>query len=109
MARTRLLDVRRRKWRSGWPWRAMCIDIQSQFRGPARAGCNDASGKPRRGGGERHRGENRHACSGACRIKAFTVCEGIAAPLLRYNIDTDMIVRVERIAQLQRGQFKEWA
>jgi 3-isopropylmalate/(R)-2-methylmalate dehydratase small subunit len=42
-------------------------------------------------------------------MKAFNVCEGIAAPLLRDNIDTDMIVRVERIAQLQRGQFKEWA
>ncbi|KQR81535.1 3-isopropylmalate dehydratase [Burkholderia sp. Leaf177] len=42
-------------------------------------------------------------------MKAFTVCEGIAASLLRDNIDTDMIVRVERIAQLQRGQFKTWA
>jgi 3-isopropylmalate/(R)-2-methylmalate dehydratase small subunit len=42
-------------------------------------------------------------------MKAFTVCEGIAAPLVRDNIDTDMIVRVERIAQLQRGQFKPWA
>ncbi|SAL77211.1 isopropylmalate isomerase small subunit [Caballeronia choica] len=42
-------------------------------------------------------------------MKAFTVCEGIAAPLMRDNIDTDMIVRVERIAQLQRGQFAPWA
>jgi 3-isopropylmalate/(R)-2-methylmalate dehydratase small subunit len=42
-------------------------------------------------------------------MKAFTVCEGIAAPLRRDNIDTDMIVRVERIAQLQRGQFAPWA
>jgi 3-isopropylmalate/(R)-2-methylmalate dehydratase small subunit len=42
-------------------------------------------------------------------VKAFTVCEGIAAPLMLDNIDTDMIVRVERIAQLQRGQFAPWA
>ncbi|OXC73160.1 3-isopropylmalate dehydratase small subunit [Caballeronia sordidicola] len=42
-------------------------------------------------------------------MKAFTVCEGIAAPLMRDNIDTDMIVRVERIAQLGRGQFAPWA
>jgi 3-isopropylmalate/(R)-2-methylmalate dehydratase small subunit len=42
-------------------------------------------------------------------MKAFTVCEGFAAPLKRDNIDTDMIVRVERIAQLQRGQFAPWA
>ncbi|WP_158936215.1 3-isopropylmalate dehydratase small subunit [Burkholderia sp. S171] len=42
-------------------------------------------------------------------MKAFTVCEGIAAPLMSDNIDTDTIVRVERIAQLQRGQFAPWA
>ena len=42
-------------------------------------------------------------------MRAFTVCEGIAAPLMRDNIDTDMIVRIERISQLQRGQFGPWA
>lgn len=42
-------------------------------------------------------------------MKAFTVCEGIAAPILRDNIDTDMIVRIERISQLKRGEFQPWA
>ena len=42
-------------------------------------------------------------------MKTFTVCEGVAAPIMRDNIDTDMIVRIERIAQLKRGQFQSWA
>jgi 3-isopropylmalate/(R)-2-methylmalate dehydratase small subunit len=42
-------------------------------------------------------------------MKAYTVCEAIAAPLLMDNIDTDMIVRIERIAQLVRGQFAPYA
>jgi 3-isopropylmalate/(R)-2-methylmalate dehydratase small subunit len=42
-------------------------------------------------------------------MRAFTICEGVAAPLLRDNIDTDLIVRIERIAQLKRGQFARWA
>jgi 3-isopropylmalate/(R)-2-methylmalate dehydratase small subunit len=39
----------------------------------------------------------------------FTTVEGHAAALMHDNIDTDVIVRIERIAQLQRGQFAPWA
>ncbi|MET0856780.1 MAG: 3-isopropylmalate dehydratase small subunit [Telluria sp.] len=39
----------------------------------------------------------------------FTTVEGHAAPLMQDNIDTDVIVRIERIAKLQRGQFAPWA
>lgn len=42
-------------------------------------------------------------------MKPFTVFEGIAAPLVRDNIDTDLIIRIERIAQLGRGEFAPWA
>ncbi|MFW7341688.1 3-isopropylmalate dehydratase small subunit [Pollutimonas sp. H1-120] len=42
-------------------------------------------------------------------MKAFSVCEAHAAPLMRDNIDTDLIVRIERIAQLKRGEFAPWA
>jgi 3-isopropylmalate/(R)-2-methylmalate dehydratase small subunit len=38
-------------------------------------------------------------------MKAVTIIEGPAAPLLRDNVDTDLIIRVERIAQLVRGQL----
>ncbi|NYT84066.1 3-isopropylmalate dehydratase small subunit [Pollutimonas harenae] len=42
-------------------------------------------------------------------MKPFVLCETHAAPLVRDNIDTDLIVRIERIAQLRRGQFQPWA
>ena len=39
----------------------------------------------------------------------FTVCEGPAAALLQANIDTDMIIRIERISKLSRGELGPWA
>lgn len=42
-------------------------------------------------------------------MKPFTVCEGPAAALPIDNLDTDVIVRIERIAQLPRGQLGPWA
>jgi 3-isopropylmalate/(R)-2-methylmalate dehydratase small subunit len=42
-------------------------------------------------------------------MKPFTVITGPAAPLVRDNVDTDIIVRIERIAKLTRGQFAPWA
>src|SRR6187551_428999 len=39
----------------------------------------------------------------------FTKCVGHGAVLLRDDIDTDLIVRIERIAQLKRGEFAKWA
>ncbi|WP_144109796.1 3-isopropylmalate dehydratase small subunit [Paraburkholderia sp. BCC1886] len=41
-------------------------------------------------------------------MKPFTVVEGPAAPLLRNNVDTDLIIRIERISQLVRGQLGPW-
>lgn len=38
-------------------------------------------------------------------MKAVTTITGPAAPLLRDNIDTDLIIRIERISQLVRGQL----
>jgi 3-isopropylmalate/(R)-2-methylmalate dehydratase small subunit len=42
-------------------------------------------------------------------MKAFTRCEGYAAALMQDNIDTDQIIRIERIAQLKRGELAPWA
>ncbi|KND61417.1 3-isopropylmalate dehydratase small subunit [Candidatus Burkholderia verschuerenii] len=42
-------------------------------------------------------------------MKAFDVCTGHAAVIARDDIDTDLIVRIERISQLVRGQFQPWA
>lgn len=41
-------------------------------------------------------------------MEAFTVCTGVAAPIVRDNIDTDMLIRIERLSQLKRGQFGPW-
>jgi 3-isopropylmalate/(R)-2-methylmalate dehydratase small subunit len=41
-------------------------------------------------------------------MKAVTLIRGAAAPLLRNNIDTDLIIRIERISQLKRGQLGPW-
>ena len=38
-------------------------------------------------------------------MKAVTTIIGPAAPLLRDNVDTDLIIRIERISQLERGQL----
>lgn len=42
-------------------------------------------------------------------MKQFTECTGYAAPLLTDDINTDLIVRIERMSQLKRGQFAPWA
>jgi 3-isopropylmalate/(R)-2-methylmalate dehydratase small subunit len=42
-------------------------------------------------------------------MKPFTVVQGAAAPFLLDNIDTDVIVRIERIARHKRGEFAAWA
>ncbi|WP_250510544.1 3-isopropylmalate dehydratase small subunit [Caballeronia sp. GACF4] len=38
-------------------------------------------------------------------MKAVTIISGAAAPLMRDNVDTDLIIRIERISQLVRGQL----
>lgn len=42
-------------------------------------------------------------------MKPFTIVEGPAAAIMQDNIDTDVIVRIERIAKLKRGEFAPWA
>jgi 3-isopropylmalate/(R)-2-methylmalate dehydratase small subunit len=42
-------------------------------------------------------------------MKAFTVLEGVAAPLLRPNINTDIIIRIERLRDLDRDQLGPYA
>ncbi|CEJ11123.1 3-isopropylmalate dehydratase small subunit [bacterium YEK0313] len=42
-------------------------------------------------------------------MQPFTRLEAIAAPLPRANVDTDMIVRVERLVALRRGAFGPYA
>jgi 3-isopropylmalate/(R)-2-methylmalate dehydratase small subunit len=42
-------------------------------------------------------------------MQAFTVLEGVAAPLLRANINTDIIIRIERLRDLERADLGPYA
>ena len=42
-------------------------------------------------------------------MRRFTHCSSPAAVLDRNNVDTDMIIRIERMTTLKRGQFAPWA
>ena len=42
-------------------------------------------------------------------MEKFTVLEATAAPLLRQNINTDVIIRVERLRDLPRGKLGPYA
>jgi len=42
-------------------------------------------------------------------MEQFAVLQGVAAPLLVPNIDTDVIIRIERMSQYGRGELGPWA
>jgi len=42
-------------------------------------------------------------------MEKFTVLKGVAAPLMLANVDTDAIIRMERLSRLERGEFGRWA
>jgi 3-isopropylmalate/(R)-2-methylmalate dehydratase small subunit len=42
-------------------------------------------------------------------MEAFTVLEGVAAPLLRQNIDTDVVIRINRLRDLQKDELGPYA
>ena len=42
-------------------------------------------------------------------MQAFTVLEGVAAPLMRPNINTDIIIRIERLRDLESDKLGPYA
>ena len=42
-------------------------------------------------------------------MEKFTVLKGVAAPLMLANVDTDVIIRIERLSRLDRGELGPWA
>jgi len=42
-------------------------------------------------------------------MEAFTVLKGVAAPLLRANINTDVIIRIERLRDIEKGDLGRYA
>jgi 3-isopropylmalate/(R)-2-methylmalate dehydratase small subunit len=44
----------------------------------------------------------------AASMETFTVLDGIAAPLLVSDVNTDVIIRIERVIEYPRGQLGPW-
>jgi 3-isopropylmalate/(R)-2-methylmalate dehydratase small subunit len=42
-------------------------------------------------------------------MEAFTIHRGLVVPLVRANVDTDVVIRMERCAQFPRDQLGPWA
>lgn len=42
-------------------------------------------------------------------MKKVSAISGVAAPLLLANVDTDVIIRIEKLAQCPRGELGSWA
>jgi 3-isopropylmalate/(R)-2-methylmalate dehydratase small subunit len=42
-------------------------------------------------------------------MEPFRIVRGVAAPLMRQNVDTDVIIRVERLIGLERDALGPWA
>src|SRR5580704_15127596 len=112
MARTWLLDVPCRQRRDGRPRPAIGFHFQPQLCRSAGSAGAHASGKPRKRRSRGHRGRDcRRSDHGALSMpKPFEKLTAIAAPIMRANIDTDVIIRIERLVGTSiRGTLGKWA
>ncbi len=41
-------------------------------------------------------------------MEKFTRLEGVAAPLMRQNVDTDVVIRIERLVNLSKAELGPW-
>src|SRR5260370_17703616 len=73
----------------------------------ARARAPDTSSEPR--DGRRGRRRRRHQRREATQMMPFTIVFGRAAPLMKTNIDTDVIVRIERLTAGARDKLGRYA
>src|SRR4029077_7654797 len=110
MAGTGLLHVpcRQRRDRAARP--TFDIHFQPQLRWTAGAGGADASGEPRygRGGGHRRRHHRRTAHGGRL-MQEFSKLSAVAAPLLRENIEQDIVIPISRmVGNFSRGNLGQW-
>src|SRR5271167_1545272 len=114
MARARLLNVPWRQRRHHRTGRKVRLDHQPQLRWPARTRRAHASGEPNHGRrgcccwAHRGRAQARHLT-----MEKFTLVTGAAAPLMRINIDTEVVIPINRLIGHKRGElgrfcFEPW-
>src|SRR5207253_1252537 len=123
MARARLLDVPRHEQRDGAAGPAQRLDLQPQLRRPPGTGRTHPSRQSGHGRRGRARWMHRRCAhdltsprriprerdNGSIDMQAFTVLEGVAAPLLRPNINTDIIIRIERLRDFEGDKLGPYA
>src|SRR5262249_35549227 len=110
-ARARLLDVPGHERGPAGARRALCVDLESEFRRPAGRWRPYASGQPGDGGCRGDRWPLRRREEGL--MEKFTVLNGLVAPLDRANVDTDAIIPKEFLKSIKRtgyavGLFAAW-
>src|ERR1700690_3500556 len=114
MARARLFHVPRRQWRHHRAGRTIRLHYQPQLRWAPGAGRTHSSGEPDYGRCRRGcRAHRRRAQARPLTMDKFTRVTGAAAPLLRINIDTEVIIPINRLIGHKRGElgpycFEAW-
>ena len=107
LARAWLQHVRRGQWRAGAAGAALRLHLQPQFRRAAGPWRPHASRQP--GHGRRRRaGRRHHRRPEGLMGDRFTTLAGTAAPLMRANIDTDTVIRIERLTNATPPETAPW-
>ena len=112
MARARLLDVPRRQRRDRAAGPALRLDLQPQLRRPAGAAARARISPARRWPRPRRSPAPSPTCAGwgAEPWTSSPRSTAVAAPIMRENIDTDVIIRIERlVGNSVRGTLGQWA
>jgi 3-isopropylmalate dehydratase small subunit len=107
MAPAGLLDVPGDERRPPEPGRALCLDLESQFRGPP--GCRRTHSSRQPGDGRRRRDcrslRRRPAAFVGSAMEKFIKLDGLVAPLDRANVDTDAIIPKQFLKSIKRSGF----
>src|SRR5688572_29589168 len=104
--------MRGSEWRLRAARAALRVDIEPQLRRPPGTGRANPSGQP---GDGRSRGDRRqhhrppNVGVGRPGMETFTILTGVAAPLARENVDTDLIIPIKRLVSLEHVDLGKWA
>src|SRR6266446_6117577 len=112
MARAGLLDVPGGERRHDCARREERVDLQPQLRWPPGTGRAHPSRQPRHGRGRCHRRPHRRRAVDLRTEKtmeAFTVLDAKAAPLMRQNVNTDIIIPIHRLRDVAQADLGPYA
>src|SRR5450631_1291377 len=109
MAIVGLFTVPCGEWRDGSTGPALRFVLEPKFRRPSGPGRANASCQPGNGRGRcdcwPHRGRAQPRRARWHTMTPFIRLEALAAPVMRANIDTDQIIRIDRLIEHPRGRL----